>query len=341
MTNLRQPTVTIKDVAQACGVAPSTVSNALTGKGYVRAKTRDQVIAAATRLGYRASSLARSMRLQRTWTVGVLLADITNPFFPDLVRGMEDVLWARHYNLMLCNTDYDKAKEAAYLHHLVDKRLDGLILASTAADSPEVMVLRERGMPFVMLNRRHRTLATDYIGIDNRRGTATAVQHLAELGHSRIAFIRGPQDSSAAEDRLSGYLDEMRRRFAMFDEQLIAPGDYSIEAGRRACAQFLALDRKPTAIVSANDFMAIGAMAILREQGLSVPRDMSVTGFDDIFVSALPWIDLTTLNPHSRELGARTAEALLARIDKTANGPADIVLAPTLIQRGTTAPPVR
>ena len=341
MTNLRQPTVTIKDVAQACGVAPSTVSNALTGKGYVRAKTRDQVIAAAARLGYRASSLARGLRLQRTWTVGVLLADIANPFFPDLVRGMEDVLWARHYNLMLCNTDYDKEKEAAYLRHLVDKRLDGLILASTAADSPHVMLLRERGMPFVMLNRRHRTLATDYVGIDNRRGTASAVQHLAELGHSRIAFIRGPQDSSAAEDRLSGYLDEMRRQFALFDEQLIAPGDYSIEAGKGACARFLALDQPPTAIVSANDFMAIGAMATLRERGLAVPRDMSVTGFDDIYVAALPWFELTTLRPHSRELGTRTAEVLLARIDKTANGPADIVLAPTLIQRGTTAPPRR
>jgi DNA-binding LacI/PurR family transcriptional regulator len=254
---------------------------------------------------------------------------------------MEDVLWARHYNLMLCNTDYDKEKEAAYLRHLVDKRLDGLILASTAADSPHVMLLRERGMPFVMLNRRHRTLATDYVGIDNRRGTAAAVQHLAELGHSRIAFIRGPQDSSAAEDRLSGYLDEMRRRFALFDEQLIAPGDYSIEAGKGACARFLALDQPPTAIVSANDFMAIGAMATLRERGLAVPRDMSVTGFDDIYVAALPWFELTTLRPHSRELGTRTAEVLLARIDKTANGPADIVLAPTLIQRGTTAPPRR
>jgi DNA-binding LacI/PurR family transcriptional regulator len=339
MTNKRQPTVTIKDVAQACGVAPSTVSNALSGKAYVRARTREQVAAAAERLGYRASSLARGLRLQRTWTVGVLLADIANPFFPDLVRGMEDVLWAKHYNLMLCNTDYDKEKATAYLRHLLDKRLDGLILASTAADSPDVALLREHGVPFVMLNRRHRTLATDYVGIDNRRGTAAAVTHLAELGHERIAFIRGPQDSSAAEDRFSGYLDEMRRRFAVFDSRLVAPGDYSIDAGRRACGRFLALDRPPTAIVSANDFMAIGAMAVLRERGLSVPRDMSVTGFDDIYVSALPWIDLTTLRPHSRELGAHAAQVLLARIDKTADGPADIVLPPTLVERGTTAPP--
>jgi LacI family transcriptional regulator len=339
MANRRQPIVTIKHVAQVCGVAPSTVSNALSGKGYVRAKTREQVIAAAAQLGYRASSLARGLRLQRTWTVGVLVADIANPFFPDLVRGMEDVLWTRHFNLMLCNTDYDKEKEAAYLHHLVDKRLDGLILASTAADSADVMLLRERGVPFVMLNRRHRTLATDYVGIDNRRGTAGVVQHLAELGHRRIAFIRGPQDSSAAEDRYSGYLDEMRRRFAVFDEQLIAPGDYSIDAGRRACTQLLTLERPPTAIVSANDFMAIGAMAVLRERGMAVPADMSVTGFDDIYVSALPWIELTTLRPHSWELGARAAEVLLARIDKTPNGPADIVLPPTLIHRGTTAPP--
>lgn len=341
MASRRQPSVTIKDVAQACGVAPSTVSNALTGKGYVRPTTRDQVAAAAARLGYRASSLARGLRLQRTWTVGVLLADIANPFFPDLVRGMEDVLWGRHYNLMLCNTDYDKEKEAAYLRQLIDKRLDGVILASTAADSADVALLREHGVPFVMLNRRHRTLATDYVGIDNRQGTATAVQHLADLGHRRISFIRGPWDSSAAEDRFSGYIDEMRRRFAVFDEQLVAPGDYSIAAGRRACTQFLALAEPPTAIVSANDFMAIGAMAVLRERGLAVPQDMSVTGFDDIYVAALPWIDLTTLNPHSRELGARCAEVLLARIDRTAHGPADIVLPPTLIRRGSTAPPAR
>ena len=112
----------------------------------------------------------------------------------------------------------------------------------------------------------------------------------------------------------------MRRRFAVFDSRLVAPGDYSIDAGRRACGRFLALDRPPTAIVSANDFMAIGAMAVLRERGLSVPQDMSVTGFDDIYVSALPWIDLTTLRPHSRELGAHAAQVLLARIDKTADG---------------------
>ena len=339
MTNLRQPPITIKDVAQACGVAPSTVSNALTGKGYVRAKTRDQVIAAAARLGYRASSLARGLRLQRTWTVGVLVADIANPFFPDLVRGMEDVLWARHYNLMLCNTDYDKAKEAAYLHQLVDKRLDGLILASTAADSPEVMVLRERGMPFVMLNRRHRTLATDYIGIDNRRGTATAVQHLAELGHSRIAFIRGPQDSSAAEDRLSGYLDEMRRRFAVFDEQLIAPGDYSIESGKRACAQFLALEKRPTAIVSANDFMAVGAMATLARAG----ADGAARHVRDRLRRHLrlrPALDQPhhpqPAQPRARRAHRRGA-ARPHRQDR--QRPRRHRPGPTLIHRGTTAPP--
>jgi DNA-binding LacI/PurR family transcriptional regulator len=203
MTNLRQPTVTIKDVAQACGVAPSTVSNALTGKGYVRAKTRDQVIAAAARLAYRATSLARRLRLQRPWTVGVLPADIANPFCPGLVRGMEDVLWARHYNLMLCNTDYDKEKEAAYLRHLVDKRLDGLILASTAADSPHVMLLRERGMPFGMLNRRHRTLPPT----TSASTTAAARLPPSSTGRARpqpIAFIRGrrirapPRTGSAA-----------------------------------------------------------------------------------------------------------------------------------------------
>src|SRR5882724_2797347 len=129
MSNAVRSRITIKQVAAASGVAPSTVSSALTGKGYVSPETRSRVVETAESLGYRASSLARSLRLQQTWSVGLLLADVSNPFFPAVVRGIEDVLWGKQYNLVLCNTDYRKDKEAAYLRHLLDKRLDGLILA--------------------------------------------------------------------------------------------------------------------------------------------------------------------------------------------------------------------
>lgn len=330
---------TIKDVARACGLAPSTVSNALAGKAVVRPETRALVQRTAERLGYRASGLARGLRLQRTWTVGALVADIANPFFADLVRGMEDRLWAEGYSLAICSTDYDADKETALLRLLLDKRLDGLILASTASDSDEVPRLKRLGVPYVLLNRRHVSEPSDYVGMDNAVGTAAAVAHLAALGHRRIAFIQGPPRSSAAGERLAGYRGEMRRRFGELDESLIAPGDYAAEQGRAAVDRFLALPAPPTAIVAANDFMALGAMERLRERGLAVPGDVSVTGFDDIFVAALPWIGLTTVRPHSRDLGARAADLLLGRIGApTAAEPREVILTSELVVRGTTGP---
>jgi len=338
MLEPRPAAVTIKHVARACGLAPSTVSKALAGKPMVRQETRALVLAAAERLGYRASVLARSLRLQRTWTVGALVADIANPFFAELVRGMEDALWARGYSLVICSTDYDARKELAFLHMLLDKRMDGLILASTASDGDEVPRLRQRGVPYVLLNRRHRSQPSDYVGIDNEAGVARAVAHLASLGHRRIAFICGPPDSSAAAERLAGYRRELRRQGLPVEEALIAPGDYMAERGRAAVDRFLALAEPPTAIVSANDFMAIGAMERLQERGLRVPDEVSVTGFDDIFVAALPWIGLTTVRPQSRLLGERAAELLLARVERPTEELGDVILPSSLIVRRTTGP---
>ncbi len=231
MSNPVRSRITIKQVAAASGVATSTVSNALTGKGYVAPETRSRVMETAASLGYRASSLARSLRLQQTWSVGLLLADVSNPFFPAVVRGVEDVLWGKAYNLVLCNTDYRKDKEAAYLRHLLDKRLDGLILASTASDSDDVLRLQAERVPFVMLNRRHVSAKTHYVGMDNEGGVGMAMEHLLALGHRRIGFIKGRADSSAAEERYQGYLKALRQARIPFDEALVAYGDYTIEFG--------------------------------------------------------------------------------------------------------------
>jgi LacI family transcriptional regulator len=338
MSNAVRSRITIKQVAEASGVAPSTVSNALTGKGYVSPETRSRVVETAANLGYRASSLARSLRLQQTWSVGLLLADVSNPFFPAVVRGIEDVLWGRQYNLVLCNTDYRKDKEAAYLRHLLDKRLDGLILASTAADSDDVPALQAQRVPFVMLNRRHVSARTSYVGMDNEGGVGMAIEHLLALGHRRIAFIKGRADSSAAEERYQGYRKALRGAGIPFEATLVAQGDYTIDSGRAAAARFMELGRLPTAIVSANDFMAFGAMALFKERDIAVPRQVSVIGFDDIFVSALPWIELTTVRPQSWQLGASAAELLLGLIAGTERNRArEIILPNELVLRATTA----
>lgn len=333
------PRATIKDVARACGVAPSTVSNALSGSGYVRDDTRAQVLDAAKRLGYRASSVARGLRMQRSWSVGLLLADIANPWFPELVRGVEDVLWSAQINLVLCNTDYQAEKEDTYLRHLIDKRVDGLILASTGAESPAVPRLQAEGVPLVMLNRRHGSVATDYVGMDNKGGVAAAVAHLAELGHSRIGFIAGRISSSAASERREGYLFAMAAHFGAAPPELIAQGDYSIVSGFEATRRLLALTPPPTAIVSANDFMAYGAIDAITRAGMSVPRDISVTGFDDILVSGLSLIRLTTVRPPTWKLGATAAELLLKRVGKKALGLRESVILPSeLVVRRTTGP---
>jgi DNA-binding LacI/PurR family transcriptional regulator len=336
---LARPRVTIKDVARACGLAPSTVSNALSGSGYVAEGTRAQVLDMARRLDYRASSVARGLRLQRSWSVGLLLADIANPWFPELVRGVEDVLWSAGINLVLCNTDYQDEKEDAYLRHLVDKQVDGLILASTGAQSAAVARLQAEGVPLVMLSRRHASVATDYVGMDNAGGTAAAVGHLVGLGHRRIAFIAGRIGSSAAAERKEGFRQAMLAHLGAAPPALIEQGDYSIASGSAAARRLLARDPPPTAIVSANDFMAYGAIEVATRAGLSVPGDLSVTGFDDILVSALSLIGLTTIRPPTWRLGAAAAELLLKRVGKKAGGPRDSIILPSeLVIRATTGP---
>jgi LacI family transcriptional regulator len=336
---LARPRATIKDVARACGLAPSTVSNALSGSGHVRADTRAQVLDAAKRLGYRASSMARGLRMQRSWSVGLLLADIANPWFPELVRGVEDVLWSAGINLALCNTDYQAEKEDAYLRHLIDKQVDGLILASTGAESTAVARLQGEGIPLVMLNRRHGSVVTDYVGMDNEGGIEAAIDHLAELGHRRIGFIAGRIGSSAANERREGYRRAMATRFGPPPPELSAQGDYSIGSGAVAAHRLLDLARPPTAIVSANDFMAYGAIEAITKAGLSVPGDVSVTGFDDILVSGLSLIGLTTVRPPTWKLGATAAELLLERIGKKAAGPRKSIILPSeLVVRATTGP---
>jgi LacI family transcriptional regulator len=323
-------------VARAARVTASTVSIALSGKGSLRAETRARVLAAAEKLGYRGSRQARGLRLQRSWSVGLLLVDIANPWCPEIVRGVEDVLWAAGINLVLCNTDYRADKETAYLLHLLDQGVDGLILASAAAESEAVPRLMREQVPLVMLNRRHRTAATDYVGMDDRAGIGQAVAHLAGLGHRRIGFIAGPAGSSAARERLEGFRSAMASFAGGAEAAMIRQGDYSIASGFAAARQLLA--RKPTAIVSANDFMAYGAMDAILQAGLGVPADISVTGFDNSFISGLPLIGLTTIDPATRKLGAEAARLILRRIANRGAPIRSIVLPTKLVVRGTTGP---
>jgi LacI family transcriptional regulator, galactose operon repressor len=333
--------VTINDVARACKVAPSTVSNALAGKAYVKPATRRRILAAVERLGYRASTIARALRTQRSFSVGVVLADITNPTFPEIVRGIEDALRASGCTLLLCNTDGSVERQAQYMRALADRHVDGLILVSQHLDTPAIEPLLATARPSVLVHRRHRRRTFDYVGLDNVRGITLALEHLTTLRHRRIAFIRGPQESTAVEERYGAFAAFVAAGRIDDDACLVVQGDYTREGGYAAGEILLDLPHPPSAIIASNDVAALGVLEAARERRLEVPRDVSIVGFDDIFVSGLNAISLTTVRQPMREIGAAAAQLLLKRITdgKHPYRAKQIVFAPDLVVRRTTAPP--
>lgn len=331
----RRKRATIKDVAAASGLALSTVSNALTNRRYVSEETRQKVLQAATKVGYRASKIARSLRTHRTYSIGILVGDIANPFFPELVRGVEDVASAEGYNLILCNTDYREDKQKAYIEILRDQQVDGIVIASQIQKSDDILNMIKEGMPLVMINQRYPGTDTDYVGVDNISGMKETCDYLWGLGHRRIGFIQGRKGSTAAQDRYDGFVEAMKSLAGGHDEKLVQSGDWSYASGAKAARRMLAMVERPTAIIGGNDLMALGAIEAIQEFGLRIPQDISVVGIDDIFVSAMPWASLTTLRHPKWTVGATAAKVLIVRINN-AEAPISRIIIPTeLVVRAT------
>jgi LacI family transcriptional regulator len=334
--------VTIRDVARECGIALSTVSNALAGKPYVSKETRQHVKEVAERLGYRASSVARALRTNRSFTIGVLIADVANPAFPDFVRGVEDVAIREKCSLFVCNTDGDIERQIWHMQSLLGNRVDGMVLISQHVDDDRVRDLLDNGPPHVTLQRRSPRFDDDYVGSDNVGGITEAVDHLAELGHTRIGFVRGPMGSSTAQERLEAYRAAVSRLGLDADPELVFDGDYTMPTGHRAGRFFLALPRRPTAIMASNDINALGVIDAATEMGFDVPDDLSVVGLDDIALAAYGRINLTTIHLQKRAMGVTAAELLMKRVRAKRRGQSRIMTFPThLVVRGTTAPPAK
>jgi LacI family transcriptional regulator len=331
---------TILDVAAACGVSPATVSNVLANKPYVKEQTRQLVLQKVAELGYRASRAAQSLRTGRSWSVGLIIGDISNPYVAEIVRGVEEVLWARRNNLILCNTEFDADRKMAYASSLLDQHVEGLILVSQSFSEDEVRALNLSDVPVVTVNRACEALKSDQVGIDGAGGIRAAVQYLAQLGHKRIAFVKGAASSPSADERYMAYMKAVRAHKLAIDSALVVQGDYSMESGSIAVRELWARDAAPTAIVAANDLMAIGALGALKEMNIDVPREVSVIGFDDIFLSNHPLVRLTTVHYSKRDIGANAARLLMRRVEgERGDGPRIVTLDTSLIVRGTTAPP--
>jgi len=330
---------TIRDVARLAGVHPSTVSRALHRADLpLRPETRRKVQAAVERLEYRPSAIARGLRLRRTRTLGMLLPDITNPFFPPIIRGAEEAARGRGYELVLCNTDDSPERETALLRLLGERQADGVLVAtSRMADATVAGVRRER-LPFVLVNRGSRVGADYSVEVDNERAAATVIAHLVGLGHRRIAHIAGPLSTTTGAERAAGYRDSMRAYGLAAPEDLVAEAEaYSEVAGRAAAARLFATGA--TAIFAANDLLVLGALRAAREAGIRVPSDISLVGVNDIPLVGLIDPPITTMHVPQREMGAIAASMLIALLEGEPVPRRHVRLETTLVVRGSTATP--
>jgi LacI family transcriptional regulator, galactose operon repressor len=334
--------VTITDVARAANVHVSTVSRVLNGRELsLLPETRERVIVAATKLGYRPSALARGLRLRRTFTLGMLVPDITNPVFPSVIKGVEGAAHTRGYHLILCNTEDSYEREASYLGVLREWRVDGILIASSSTGESTIAELRREKFPFVLLASASRPTDDLAVAPDNRQGASAAIDHLIQLGHRRIGLIAAPQTTTTGQERLLAARATLRRHHLAHEDALVSVADsFSEESGYRAARRLLLDDEPPTAIFAANDLIALGAIRLAREVGLAVPRDLSVVGFNDIPQSQLFDPPLTTVHVPQEEMGLLAASMLVNHIEGRHIERRQVLLETQLVVRGSSAMPL-
>jgi len=330
--------VTIKDVARAAGVSPSTVSRALNDSPLIREETKARIRRIAAELGYERNELARGLVMGSSQALGLLIPDITNPFFAEITRGVGEAAHAQGYGVILCNTEGDPEREWSYIRLLKRKRVDGLILTSVTVETPYLKDLARSKTPFVLVSRSSRIVKAPYVGVDDRLGGRLAVEHLVELGHQRIGFIGGQPDVQSCIDRLEAFKEVLSERGLPLRKGWVVFSDFTQAAGYKAGLRILRRRTRPTAIFAANDVTALGVLQAAEELGLRVPDDLSLVGYDDISYAALPRIELTTVAQPSFEMGKIAAEWLLSVIGGKRRRPLHRLLKPRLVVRRTTAP---
>jgi len=328
---------TMKDVARLSGASISTVSRVINKSGYVNKETEDRVLAAIKKLNYSPNHAARSLLSGETQTIGLILPDITNPFFPAIARAIEDTAQKDKYNVIFCNSDNDILKVSKHFKSLKEKSVDGIIIAGEIKQN-HIHEFIEDNLPLVMIDVNTDSIPVSSVRTDNRFGGKLATDHLIEQGYTRIAHIRGPLDSSSAEDRYKGFKDSLEQHHINYDPTLIQIGDFRIESGYNAMLRLLALSDRPDAVFVSNDLMALGAMEAASEANLHIPTQVGIIGYDDIPLTKVVNPKLSTIQQPIYELGIRATEFLLKTIGKNKgdNHYFTEVMKPLLIVRETT-----
>jgi len=326
--------VTIIDIAERIGVSYTTVSRALNGKKGVSEKTRQRIIEEAKKMGYQPNAIARGLVSKSTNTIGLIIPDITNPFFPDVARGVEDAARNANLNVFLCNSNWDKEREREILEALRQNRVDGIIINPNSYSNVEF--LDQLGIPVVYLNTKVDDGESTYIGIDNIKGAVIATEHLIECGYERIAYVGGTVKSYSNNQRVKGYLQALETQGISKDPSIIVNGKFETESGYEITKRLLKSDNPPDAIFAGNDIIALGVLQCAQEMGLDIPDKFGIVGFDDIYTSSLPQIQLSTVAMPKYFLGKKAFELLLDKLNSEETGVAQYVIKPKLIVRKTT-----
>ncbi|HLH27171.1 MAG TPA: LacI family DNA-binding transcriptional regulator [Chloroflexota bacterium] len=337
---------TLRALARAAGVNPSTVSRVLNRDPSVRISeaTRARILDVAAATGYRPNRLARSLKLHRTQIIGMLIPDVTNPHFSALFRAVDDAASAAGYHVILCNTDDSSRRLQQHLDALSEGHVDGLLVAAARRGGAALQTLRAQRLPYVLVNRHGDGPGDPWVVPDDRQAAHLAVAHLVGLGHRRIAHVAGSVAVSRSAARLAGFREAMAAAGCSDEAWVAAAGDLDETAGEVGLAQLLALPpaQRPTAVFAANDLAALGVISAARRAGLRVPEELSVVGSDDVPAGRHACPAVTTIQVPVAEMGRLATELLVRQLRGETAGdapPTRLVLPVTLVVRGSTAPP--
>lgn len=307
--------ITIKDVAKLAGVSKATVSRVLNNSKYVSPEVHERVVKVIEETGYKPSSIARSLVSKETKLVGLLIPDVSNPFYSELVKGMVEVANKYNYNILLCNSFFHVDKEVEFLRILLEKEVDGIIFMTNEITDEHREFFEKYHKPTITVNRKFWGFDIPNVDIDNFSAAYDATKYLIELNHRRIAIIRAPEsDETAGVERFEGYARALKDAGIPLNESLVKEGNFKALSGYKAMKELLNLNNPPTAVFCVNDEMACGAVKCVMEKGLGVPEDISVMGFDDVPLASMFIPSITTIKQPIYEMGALSMELMYKMI---------------------------
>jgi DNA-binding LacI/PurR family transcriptional regulator len=330
----------IKDIARALGISHSTVSRALRDSPLVRAETAAEIKEKAYALGYRPSAVARSLVTRETRTIGIVVTTIADPFHGEVVTGIEESAAAAGYSVILASSHRDPDREMRVVRALQERRVDGILVASSRVGDLYLSVMAEMRVPIVLINNQHEGQLVYSVSVDNENAARSAVRHLTELGHKRIAYLGDRFGSHSDRERLAGYQSALEDAGIPFQPEMVMEGDSTPEGAAPAVRHLLSLTPRPTALFCYNDMTSLGALRAAADLGIQVPERLSIVGFDDLFFSSYLQPPLTTIHQPRREMGRQATELLLELLNGEQVATKRIAVQGELMVRASTAPPL-